>query len=103
MLIKSFFLDKPLIQIEGQREYTTLVGESVSIRATVSGVPGPIVTWRFNDQNLMTDENLKIATNGNIHEIRIFKSDFSNTGTYQITAENTVGQDQKTVTLKVQG
>ena len=97
-------LDKPVIQIVGGcTEYTAICGEPVSIRATVTGVPTPTATWRFNNQNVMRDENFKIFQNGDMHEIKIFKGEFRYNGSYSITAVNTVGQAQKTVTLKVLG
>ena len=102
LVIITIVVDKPVIQI-GQRKYTGLLSKPVSIIATVTGVPGPTVTWKFNDQNVPTDDNLKIIVNGDIHEINISKSDFMYAGTYKITAVNTVGQDQKTVTLRVLG
>ena len=99
-----FYSDKPAIQIEeGCSEYTALVGNPVSIGATVTGVPPPTVTWRFIDQYAMTDENLKIGTNGDMNGIKISKSEFSHTGTYKITAANAVGRDEKTIKLKVLG
>ena len=75
----------------------------MSIGAAVTGIPPPTVTWKFNDQNLQADECLKMGINENLHEISISKCDFGHTGTYEIEAVNTVGKDQKRVTLKVLG
>ena len=104
MFLCFCYSDKPAVQIEeGCSEYTALVGNPVSIGATVTGIPPPTVSWRFNDHYPRTNENLKIGTNGDMHQISIVQSELSHTGTYEITAANAVGQDQKTITLKVLG
>ena len=95
--------DKPVIQIEGGCSmYTALVDDPVIITTTITGIPVPTVTWKFNGNDLSGCKTV-IEKSGEKHKMKIAKAAVEQTGTYTITAVNTVGNDQKNVTLNVYG
>ena len=95
---------KPDIQlVVGHSGNTVLVGDPVTIRANITGIPAPTVTWMFNGEDAKRDKDIKIEETGEQHKMTIPKAAVRQTGTYTIKAVNAGGQEEKRITLIVQG
>ena len=95
---------KPDIQlVVGHSGNTVLVGDPVTIRANITGIPTPTVTWTCNGQDVRKDKDIKIEETGEQHKMTIPKATVRQTGTYTIKAINNVGQEDKIITLIVLG
>ena len=95
---------KPDIQlVVGHSGNTVLVGDPVTIRANITGIPAPTVTWTFNGHDVRKDKDIKIEKTGEQHKMTIPKAAVRQTGTYTIKAVNAGGQEEKRITLIVQG
>ena len=82
---------------------TVLLGDPVTIRANITGIPEPRVTWTFNGQDVRKDIDIIIENTGEQHKMTIPKTAVRQTGTYTIKAVNNVGQEERRITLIVLG
>ena len=95
---------KPDIQlVVGHSGNTVLVGDPVSIRANITGIPAPAVTWTFDGRDVRKDKDAKIEETGEQHKMTITKAAVRQTGTYTIKAVNAEGQEERRITLIVLG
>ena len=95
---------KPDIQLVlGHGGNTVLVGDPVTIRANITGIPAPTVTWTFNDQDVRKDKDIIIEETGEQHKMTIPKAAVRQRGTYTIKAVNAGGQEERRITLIVLG
>ena len=100
----SIFSVKPDIQLVVEHSgNTVLVGDPVTIRANITGIPEPTVTWTFNGQDVRKDKDIKIEETGKQHKMTIPRAAVRQTGTYTIKAISNVGREEKRITLIVQG
>ena len=95
---------KPDLQlVVGHSGNTVLVGDPVYIRANITGIPAPTVTWTFNGEDVRKDKDIKIEGTGEQHKMTIPRAAVKQTGTYTIRAVNAGGQEEKIITLIVLG
>lgn len=94
---------KPQIDQTNMKTVTVRVGQMVFLDVNVIGEPAPKTVWKFNNEELKTDEvynidnvdyNTKFTINRATRKIR---------GIYTLTATNEVGEDEATVEIKVLG
>ena len=95
---------KPEIQlVVGHSGNTILVGDPVYIRANITGIPVPTVTWTFNGEDVRKDKDIKIEGTDEQHKMTIPRAAVRQTGTYIVNATNALGQEEKIITLIVLG
>nr|XP_053650237.1 hemicentin-1-like [Cherax quadricarinatus] len=86
-------------KVSGPEELTIAVvsGQPVSLECEVSGYPQPDITWTYENQELIPDDNVLI--NNNKLSIESVVVDLA--GKYQCQVVNSVGQAVKRFTLQV--
>lgn len=93
MLVWTFSIDAPKIKQDIQSE-TVNESEAVYLNCIADGNPVPQVMWIFKNQTM--------ATGSQQNTLMISKVTGNDAGEYTCTAENDLGFDTRTVSLKVE-
>lgn len=92
MLVWTFSIDAPEIK-QGIRSETVNESEDVFLNCIADGNPVPQVMWIFKNQTT--------ATESEPNTLMISEVTVNDAGEYTCTAENDLGIDTRTVSLKV--
>jgi pectin methylesterase-like acyl-CoA thioesterase/regulation of enolase protein 1 (concanavalin A-like superfamily) len=89
--------------ITGLNNQAATVGDNVSIPATVSGVPSPVLRWRLNGTNLSdgATSNGSSISGSTIDTLAINNAQTADTGIYSLVASNAAGIVTNAMTLTV--
>lgn len=82
-------------------EVTKKAGVRHVVDIDYTGVPTPSITWK-KDGKPMDDLNIT-ETRDSFTQLTISQLELSHSGSYTVTAENSVGRDTATFTLEVRG
>ncbi|XP_073807729.1 uncharacterized protein isoform X2 [Danio rerio] len=80
-------------------QVTSPVGAEVLIHCQVSGLPAPVLTWSKQGQSVQTGGKILMGLRNTtllISSVRVYDE-----GRYTCSASNTLGHDEKTMTLRV--
>ncbi|CAH1786157.1 unnamed protein product, partial [Owenia fusiformis] len=81
-------------------EFTVIVGNSVTLPCSNSGIPRPILTWRKDGESLgRVDQRYGFLPQGGL---RIDQTYVDDAGVYECIASNIAGNDTKLITLIIQ-
>ena len=69
----------------------------------MTGVPAPTARWTRDDEPLDDAENVFPETNSTFARISVIDATVKEAGTYKLTAENIVGEDEAEFTITVKG
>ncbi|KAE8573900.1 Putative twitchin [Halyomorpha halys] len=92
---------KPRIDKTNLENLVFKVGQTISIDVNVIGEPPPTVTWHFKDQELLTNDELRIDNVDNNTKLLIMKAKRAHGGDYTIKAINSVGSDEAIFSISI--
>lgn len=101
-LAKPRFL-KPQIDRTNFQTVTVKVGQMVFFDVNVIGEPAPKTVWKFNNQELQTDQIYNINDIDYNTKFTLNRATRKTRGIYTLTATNSSGSDEATVEIKVLG
>jgi len=95
-IYRPSFYQKPPSEMEGD--------ESKLLRfdVKVTGLPTPILEWRFNGHPVRSDARHKILVReNNVHSLLFERLSLADEGTYEVVAKNRAGNNKAEIHLKV--
>lgn len=81
-------------------EYTSVLGQPVSLECVADGQPQPEVTWLKERRPVIEGAHIRIFANGTL---AITSTQRSDAGLYTCTAKNLVGRASHDMRLAIQG
>ncbi|XP_015183294.1 PREDICTED: twitchin isoform X5 [Polistes dominula] len=94
---------KPYIDRTNLQPITVKVGLTITLDVNIIGEPPPTVTWTFKDQELVSNDLIRIDNIDYNTKFIILKTKREQTGKYVIRAKNEVGEDVAEVEITVLG
>lgn len=80
-------------------------GTNVILECRLVAVPEPVITWTFNNNELISEKNVHVVTESDMHMycsvVSISKVKKSQEGKYEVTAKNREGEAKLPIVLKV--
>lgn len=73
-------------------DLTCRTGDTVRLRASLTGSPSPLVSWSFNGEPIQnSDDRCKVVHHDGVYSLLIESVRITDSGRYSLTAENIVG------------
>ena len=94
---------KPHIDRTNLQGITIKANLSIPLDVNISGEPPPTVTWKFNDKELVSNDEIKIDNIDYNTKFFIMKAKRIHSGKYTIHAKNSVGEDTAEFDITVLG
>lgn len=94
---------KPYIDRTNLQPVTIKVGLTMTLDVNIIGEPPPTVTWFFKDQELKSDDFIRIDNIDYNTKFFLLKAKRAHTGKYTIKAKNEIGEDTAEVEITVLG
>ena len=85
----------PVVEIDlrFQRKQQVKVGKSLTLEASVAGVPAPKVTWYMNDEPVSLTNGTTVEGDKTHSVLTVRRARADNIGRFKLVAENKVGSD----------
>lgn len=94
---------KPYIDRTNLQPLTVKVGLAINLDVNIIGEPPPKVTWLYKDEEIKSDEIIRIDNVDYNTKFFIMKAKRKQTGKYVIKAKNEVGEDEAEIEITVLG
>lgn len=82
---------------------TLKAGEKLVLDGVITGVPTPTTTWTFNNAPLQAADHVFVEIKDTSTKVTFVDVTLSESGTYKVQAENTVGMAEQEFSITVKG
>jgi titin len=97
---KVTILSPPEI-LEGLESTDVIKGECVVLKSCIKGAPYPSVSWFKDSVEIKKDDRFNLSSSNNIFSLEIKKSELSDSGSYRVSAFNSVGETSSSADLNI--
>lgn len=103
VLLKICLLVPPLIHSPATDRLSVIMGDSISMKCNVTGIPTPTLLWLHNTEVLLTSQDSHVSILSNDSLLQLSKVTPADAGKYTCHAENQAGFSEKIFHLDVWG
>ncbi|KAL0100118.1 hypothetical protein PUN28_019519 [Cardiocondyla obscurior] len=89
--------------IREQTDIRIFRGNTAALSITYQGYPEPTVKWFRVNRELRPDEKIRIVSGNGVSYLTLDDVTYDHAGKYQVSVENSLGQDQRFFSLAVEG
>ena len=85
----------PVVEIDQrfQRQQQVKAGKTLTLEASVAGIPAPKVTWYMNDEPVSQTNGTTVEGDKTHSVLTVRRARADNIGQFKVVAENKIGSD----------